>query len=146
MEKKIQSISNARIPDKLGQRTLATVMMIATIAFAAPIYSQTVATAETNSVNSFRGETITKQNESKMKQTTKEQSAASAEDTSIRPFQFHATDEELADLRRRILATRWPDQEIVKDQSQGVQLATMKALAKYWATDYDWRKAEARLN
>ena len=49
-------------------------------------------------------------------------------------------------LKRRILATKWPEQEIVKDESQGVQLATMQALAKYWATDYDWRKVEARLN
>ena len=71
MEKKMQSISNAnRIPDKLGQRTLATLMTIAAMAFAALIYSQTVATAETKSVNSVRGETIIKQNETKMKQTT----------------------------------------------------------------------------
>jgi pimeloyl-ACP methyl ester carboxylesterase len=62
------------------------------------------------------------------------------------PFQFHASDAALEDLRRRILATRWPSQEIVKDPSQGVQLATMQALAKYWATDYNWRKVEARLN
>ena len=62
------------------------------------------------------------------------------------PFQFHASDSALNDLRRRILATRWPSSELVKDPSQGVQLATMQALAKYWATDYNWRKLEARLN
>ena len=67
-------------------------------------------------------------------------------DETIRPFQFHASDEELADLRRRILATRWPDRETVTDDSQGVQLATMQKLADYWATDYDWRKVEALLN
>jgi pimeloyl-ACP methyl ester carboxylesterase len=67
-------------------------------------------------------------------------------DTSIRPFQFHASDEALADLRRRILATRWPSRELVNDATQGVQLETMQKLARYWATDYDWRKTEAQLN
>jgi pimeloyl-ACP methyl ester carboxylesterase len=64
----------------------------------------------------------------------------------IRPFQVHIPQADLDDLRRRVLATKWPDREIVKDESQGVQLATMQALAKYWATDYDWRKIEAKLN
>ncbi|HEV8117499.1 MAG TPA: epoxide hydrolase N-terminal domain-containing protein, partial [Thermoanaerobaculia bacterium] len=60
----------------------------------------------------------------------------------IRPFKVHFSDEELADLKRRIAATRWPDREIVTDQSQGVQLATVQKLARYWANDYDWRKCE----
>jgi pimeloyl-ACP methyl ester carboxylesterase len=64
----------------------------------------------------------------------------------IRPFQVEIPEEELAELRRRIEATRWPSKEIVADRSQGVQLATMRELARYWATDYDWRKCEARLN
>jgi pimeloyl-ACP methyl ester carboxylesterase len=64
----------------------------------------------------------------------------------IRPFQFNAPQADLDDLKRRILATRWPEKETVDDQSQGVPLATMKALAHYWATDYDWRKVEAKLN
>ena len=64
----------------------------------------------------------------------------------IRPFQFHASQADLDDLHRRILATRWPEKETVSDQTQGVPLATVKALAKYWATEYDWRKVEARLN
>src|SRR5712692_10071290 len=64
----------------------------------------------------------------------------------IRPFRVHFSDEELADLKRRIATTRWPAREIVPDQSQGVQLATVQKLARYWATDYDWRKCEARLN
>jgi pimeloyl-ACP methyl ester carboxylesterase len=72
--------------------------------------------------------------------------AVSAADPSIRPFQFHATDEALADLRRRVAATQWPEKETVGDATQGVQLATMKALAIYWKSDYDWRKCEARLN
>src|SRR5437879_8133017 len=64
----------------------------------------------------------------------------------IRPFQFHASDEDLADLRRRIKATRWPEKEPVADFSQGVPLATMQKLARYWTTEYDWRKVEAKLN
>jgi pimeloyl-ACP methyl ester carboxylesterase len=67
-------------------------------------------------------------------------------DATIRPFEFHASDEDLADLRRRILATRWPDRETVPDDTQGVQLDTMEKLASYWANEYDWRKCEARLN
>jgi pimeloyl-ACP methyl ester carboxylesterase len=65
--------------------------------------------------------------------------------TPIRPFQFNFTDAELADLRRRINATKWPERELVPDASQGVQLATMQKLARYWGTDYDWRKGEAKL-
>jgi pimeloyl-ACP methyl ester carboxylesterase len=64
----------------------------------------------------------------------------------IRPFQVDIPDEALDDLRRRITATRWPSRELVTDRSQGVQLATVQELARYWTTDYDWRKAEAKLN
>ena len=64
----------------------------------------------------------------------------------IRPFHVHFSQEALDDLRQRLAATRWPDQETVTDPSQGVKLATMKALVHYWQTDYDWRKVEARLN
>jgi pimeloyl-ACP methyl ester carboxylesterase len=71
---------------------------------------------------------------------------AADDQASIRPFQFHAPDEALADLRRRIAATKWPEREIVTDASQGVQLATMRQLARYWQSDYDWRKVEARLD
>ncbi len=72
---------------------------------------------------------------------------ATADQTdSIRPFHVHVADAALADLRQRIAATRWPEQETVTDESQGVQLATMQALARYWATEYDWRKCEAKLN
>jgi pimeloyl-ACP methyl ester carboxylesterase len=67
-------------------------------------------------------------------------------DTSIRPFEFHASEEELAELKRRITATRWPERELVDDGTQGVQLALMQKLADYWATDYDWRRCEAQLN
>jgi pimeloyl-ACP methyl ester carboxylesterase len=71
---------------------------------------------------------------------------AAATDNPIRPFNLSVPDEALVDLRRRVTATRWPEREIVTDQSQGVQLATMKKLSQYWATGYDWRKIEAKLN
>jgi pimeloyl-ACP methyl ester carboxylesterase len=64
----------------------------------------------------------------------------------IRSFSIHFSDDALVDLRRRIAATNWPDRETVTDASQGVQLATMRELARYWATEHDWRKIEARLN
>src|SRR6476620_6503446 len=66
--------------------------------------------------------------------------------TEIRPFRVDVPQEALDDLRRRIASTRWPSSELVNDRSQGVQLATMQELARYWTTDYDWRKNEARLN
>jgi pimeloyl-ACP methyl ester carboxylesterase len=66
--------------------------------------------------------------------------------TAIRPFRVNFPEADLVDLRRRVAATRWPDKETVADQSQGVQLATIQKLAHYWATDYDWRKCEAKLN
>src|SRR5215207_9474546 len=63
----------------------------------------------------------------------------------VRPFRIDVPEEELVDLRRRIADTQWPEKETVADESQGVQLATIQELASYWATDYDWRKAEAKL-
>jgi pimeloyl-ACP methyl ester carboxylesterase len=68
------------------------------------------------------------------------------EEAAIRPFHIDVPEEDLLDLRRRIAETRWPERETVDDCSQGVQLATIEELARYWATDYDWRKVEARLN
>ena len=64
----------------------------------------------------------------------------------IRPFDIDIPEEALDDLRRRIAATRWPSGELVADRSQGVQSATIQALARYWTSEYDWRKCEARLN
>jgi pimeloyl-ACP methyl ester carboxylesterase len=64
----------------------------------------------------------------------------------VRPFRINVPEEALVELHRRVLATRWPERETVTDASQGVQLATTQALARYWATDYDWRKCEAKLN
>ncbi|GLK83698.1 hydrolase [Ancylobacter defluvii] len=73
-------------------------------------------------------------------------SPLSAETGTIKPFRVHVPEEAIADLRRRIAATRWPTPELVADATQGVQLATMKTLAKYWETEHDWRRVEARLN
>ena len=66
--------------------------------------------------------------------------------TEIRPFHVDIPPEEIDELRRRIAATRWPSRELVADRSQGVQLAAIQELARYWTTDYDWRRCEARLN
>src|SRR4029453_16504017 len=69
-----------------------------------------------------------------------------ADDAAIRTFTVHEPQAALADLRRRIKATRWPDKETVADQSQGAQLAKLQALVRYWGTGYDWRKVEKKLN
>ena len=66
--------------------------------------------------------------------------------SAIRTFHVDVPDEALAELRRRLALTRWPSGELVADRSQGVQLATVQELARYWVTDYDWRRCEARLN
>src|ERR687897_5460 len=69
----------------------------------------------------------------------------SEEGVAVRPFRIDVPEEDLVDLRRRIAATQWPEKETVADESQGVRLATMQALARYWAEDYDWRKCEEKL-
>ena len=71
---------------------------------------------------------------------------AAAEDTTIRPFRVDIPEADLDDLRRRLAAVRWPSRELVDDRSQGVQLATIQELTRYWTSDHDWRKAEAKLN
>src|SRR5215467_11800999 len=85
------------------------------------------------------------QKENSMTHTTATGTEQASDKTAIRPFQFNFSDEELADLRRRVNATKWPERELVNDASQGVQLATMQKLAKHWGTDYNWRKGEAKL-
>ena len=77
---------------------------------------------------------------------TPQSSNQAIDKNSIRPFLVDVPDAELAELRRRISATKWPERETVTDATQGVQLATVQALARYWATEYDWRKIEAKLN
>src|SRR5213082_2688116 len=77
---------------------------------------------------------------------TQQGSTQAGDKNAIRPFRVNVPEAELTELRRRINATKWPDRETVPDASQGVQLATIQRLARYWGTDYDWRKCEARLN
>ena len=72
--------------------------------------------------------------------------AAAAGESTIRPFHIAVPEEELLELRRRVLATRWPDRETVSDQSQGIPLAKLQSLVNYWGTAYDWRKIEAKMN
>src|SRR5918995_1517955 len=74
------------------------------------------------------------------------QEAGAVDDSAIRPFTIDVREEQLEDFRRRIAATRWPSKELVADRSQGVQLATIQELARYWTSEYDWRKCEAKLN
>ena len=71
---------------------------------------------------------------------------AQSTQSAVRPFRIEVSQASLDDLRKRVLATRWPTKELVQDRSQGVQLATLKELARYWTTEYDWRNCEARLN
>jgi pimeloyl-ACP methyl ester carboxylesterase len=81
-----------------------------------------------------------------MSQRTESEEIAIVDDESIRPFRVEIPQEAIEDLGRRLAAVRWPAKELVEDRSQGVQLATAQAIARYWANDYDWRKAEAKLN
>jgi Epoxide hydrolase N terminus len=78
--------------------------------------------------------------------TTPQGSRQADDKNAIRPFHVNILEADLTELRRRINATNWPEREMVTDATQGVQLATMQALARYWGTEYDWRKVEARLN
>jgi Epoxide hydrolase N terminus len=80
-----------------------------------------------------------------MNQSTNTIAPAIESTVTIRPFQTYAPQTEVEELRRRVLATKWPSPETVKDETQDVQLATMQKLASYWAKDYDWRKVEAKL-
>ena len=86
------------------------------------------------------------QEEDSMTQTSATQLSSKPDNTTIRPFHFEAPQSDLADLRQRIKATKWPEREQVADATQGVQLATMQKLAQYWGTQHDWRKCEAKIN
>jgi hypothetical protein len=81
-----------------------------------------------------------------LQQTQSKAQTENAHSESIQSFKVHFPDEDLQNLRQRILVTRWPEKETVADATQGVPLATVQKLAHYWATDYDWHKAEAKLN
>src|SRR5215213_6435130 len=97
-------------------------------------------------VSSARSDTARKETTMSASLTTPElETTQQMENATIRPFRIDVPEADLVDLRQRIVAMRWPEQETVTDASQGVQLATTQALARYWATDYDWRNCEARL-
>ena len=102
--------------------------------------------AESGYAQNTQSKTVQKENT--MTQTTAIQptNIETANKDAIRPFRVSIPDEKLADLRRRIAATQWPERELVADASQGVRLATMQKLARYWQAEYDWRKTEAKLN
>ena len=102
--------------------------------------SATTASATTNTTNATGASTANTTN------ATGASAAPTSGNSDIRPFSVNVPEAELAELRRRINATRWPSKELVADRSQGVELATLQALARYWATDYDWRNVEAKLN
>jgi pimeloyl-ACP methyl ester carboxylesterase len=107
------------------------------------IAAMTIATTQIGRV----GSAIAQSSQTKPKKpaTTQPGAVQSTDPTAIRPFRINIPQEALVDLRQRIMATRWPEKETVADSSQGLQLATMQKLARYWATDYDWRKVEAKL-
>src|SRR5947209_5739681 len=123
------------------RRLVAALITASALALVIPVYPQTIRGGKPDLQMN-----ITSSRETKMIQGVKEQTTTAADDTSIRPFTFHASDEALADLKRRVIATKWPERETVNDDTQGVQLATMQKLAEYWAKNYDWRKIEAKLN
>jgi pimeloyl-ACP methyl ester carboxylesterase len=122
-------------PPRWGKRIRALACSIAALSaspflFASPNYDHTMKTSTTDAVLVAAAPS----------------SRNATGEEAIRPFRAHISDAKLADLRRRLAATRWPSRELVEDRSQGVQLATLKELVRYWATDYDWRKAETKLN
>src|ERR1700681_3848519 len=104
-----------------------------------------MATHESTAAQSKNSKTTQKEDTMTQAIGTPQGSKRAADKNAIRPFQVNVPEAELTELRRRINATKWPERETVTDQSQGVQLATIQSLANYWATDYDWRKVEARL-
>jgi pimeloyl-ACP methyl ester carboxylesterase len=126
----------AKMLSSLRIRNFAGVLMVSVIGFG---YLARTAVAQTTEIKS-------NQKEINMTQTTATQPSNERADESIRPFRVNIPQSQLDDLRNRLKATKWPDREQVNDDSQGVRLATIQALAKYWATDYDWRKIEAKLN
>jgi pimeloyl-ACP methyl ester carboxylesterase len=123
----------------------ATVALISTAAAIALVLLTSPCAAAAAPVAAGGAQPIPMEDSATATATPHDSAPATAADA-IRPFEIHVPEEELADLRRRITATRWPDQETVSDHSQGPQLAALQELVRYWGTGYDWRRAEARLN
>jgi len=132
-------MNNANLPHKINhnrRRFIGTAAM-------------TIASAHLGIFSSASAEATqptTSKEETAMSTAVALQEAAEQSADTIRPFKHHVPEAELTELRRRVLATKWPDRETVKDATQGVQLATTQALAHYWATEYNWRKIEEKLN
>lgn len=131
-----QTIERRRCNYLAGLESVASIFGLLLLAVSG--YSQTVPAVEAKTVNTEKA--------ASMIQIKKATITEGTEDQAIRPFRVNIPEEALADLRRRIAATRFPDKETVNDRSQGVQLAKFQELVRYWGTDYDWRKAEAKLN
>jgi pimeloyl-ACP methyl ester carboxylesterase len=108
------------------------------------IAAMTIATTQLGRFGSANAQSS--QTKPKETATTQSRTVQSTDTTAIRPFRINMPQAAIVELRRRITATQWPEKETVADQSQGVQIATMQKLARYWATDYDWRKVETKLN
>jgi pimeloyl-ACP methyl ester carboxylesterase len=119
--------------DKVMDLTIGRPLVLAIALFAAPCYTVAGESSGADTLASTRSAAATKQ-------------PAPGQDAEIRPFRVNIPQTALDDLRRRLRATNWPEKEPVTDHSQGVPLAAMQELARYWATDYDWRKVEAKLN
>jgi len=120
------------------KRTWTLVAALAALLTGGTIMTRTSADSISGAQGGVRLATLTPQ--------ARAETEGGAEAGAIKPFRVHFSDEALTDLKRRVLATRWAEQETVADQSQGLPLAMIRELARYWATDYDWRKAEAKLN
>jgi pimeloyl-ACP methyl ester carboxylesterase len=148
----------ARTPLHTTQRSTYTLGLTIVVCCSTLVQGQTVASSRQARATLPRESTMTQlttvdsprdsQTGAATPQITPNPSAVPAEgnEDAIRPFRVNVPEKQLVELRRRVAATRWPNKELVGDRSQGVQLATVKALAHYWASDYDWRKAEAKLN
>src|SRR5258708_8624178 len=134
----VMSVISSRRAWRQPQAALSAACLSMVVALAIPGYTQTV-TSKKNT---------TAQQETSITQlaTVQVDTALYNSTTEIRPFHVNVPEEQLGDLRQRLAATRWPDKETIADRSQGVQLVTMKELVRYWQTNYDWRKVEARLN
>jgi hypothetical protein len=105
-----------------------------------------VSVSAQTAIHGIEAKTVSSKKEVSMTQIKKAPDTTASADQEIHPFRVNVPEESLADLRRRIVATRFPEKETVDDRSQGVRLSKLQELVRYWSTDYDWRKVEAKLN
>ena len=141
---KVQYAAKTRAAGGFGLRSRSLVVLFAATMLLAP---SAAVLAQQPAETAVRNQGVAANTKTRKETATSQPGTVRSADTNaIRPFRVRVPQEALDDLRRRIAATRWPDRETVTDSSQGVPLATIQQLARYWATDYDWRKAEAKLN